>query len=128
MTAATGQVYVDRQRRDIHFSLGATAQGFGAISWKCFRRWTHASRSPDVGGILECGGKRSTTPLCLAQLRGNRESLDALCARGSHRREKGAVAASLCRRSPKCWLNDSPARRHMGCAFGENEFVRKSGG
>jgi len=27
---------------------------------------------------LECGGKRSATPLCLAQLRGNRESLHAL--------------------------------------------------
>jgi len=37
-------------------------------------RVTH-SRSPDVGGILDCGGKRSATPLCLAQLRGNRESL-----------------------------------------------------
>src|SRR5437667_4093723 len=31
-----------------------------------------------LGGILECGGKRSATPLCLAQLRGNRESLHAL--------------------------------------------------
>src|SRR5207247_1773316 len=73
-----------------------------------------------LGGILECGRKRSATPLCLAPLRGNRESLDALCARGSHRREKSAVAASLCRRSPKCWLN--------GLRFRENRFVRKSGG
>ena len=32
---------------------------------------TH-SRSPEVGGILECGGKRSATPLSLAQL--SRES------------------------------------------------------
>jgi hypothetical protein len=30
---------------------------------------------PSVGDILECGGKRSATPLCLAQLRGNRELL-----------------------------------------------------
>ena len=73
-----------------------------------------------LGDILECGGKRGATPLCLAQLRGDRESLDALCARGSHRREKGAVAASLCRRSPKCWLN--------GLRFRQNRFVRKSAG
>jgi len=52
-----------------------------------------------LGDILECGRKRSATPLCLAQLRGDRESLDALCARGSHRREKSAIAASLCRRA-----------------------------
>src|SRR5207247_788105 len=57
--------------------------------------------SPDLGGILECGGKRSATPLCFAHIRGNYESLDALCVRGSYRYEKSAVAASLCRRSPK---------------------------
>jgi len=34
-----------------------------------------------LGGILECGGKRRATPLCLAQPRGNREARDALCAR-----------------------------------------------
>jgi len=56
-------------------------------------RESNQPKSPGVGDILECGGKRSATPLCSALLRGNRESL-----------RKSAVAASLCRRSPKCWL------------------------
>jgi hypothetical protein len=38
-------------------------------------RESNQPRSPGVGDILECGGKRSATPLCLAQLRGHRESL-----------------------------------------------------
>jgi hypothetical protein len=55
--------------------------------------------SPDVGGVLECGGKRSATPLCL-----HRESLGVLCALEVHSDGgKSAVAASLCRRSPKYW-------------------------
>src|SRR5437773_10797059 len=29
-------------------------------------RQSNQPRSPDVGNILECGGKRSATPLCLA--------------------------------------------------------------
>jgi hypothetical protein len=48
---------------------------------------------------LECGGKRSARPLCL-----HREFLGVLCALEVHiDGGKSAVAASLCRRSPKCW-------------------------
>jgi hypothetical protein len=38
-------------------------------------RESNQPRSLGVGDILECGGKQSATPFCLAQLRGNRESL-----------------------------------------------------
>src|SRR6266567_2253527 len=73
-----------------------------------------------LGDHLECGGKRSATPLCLVSFAGMANHLTLSCARGSHRREKSAVAASLCRRSPKCWLN--------GLRFRESRFMRKLGG
>jgi hypothetical protein len=77
------------------------------------------SPSPNVGGILECGGKRSATPLCSHR----DESLGVLCALEVHiDGGKSAVAVSLCRRSPIGLAITISS--HLSDAFGENEFVR----
>src|SRR5204863_5151283 len=61
---------------------------------------TH-SRSPEVGGILECGGKRSATPLSLAQFSRESRVTSRFVRSKITPARKSAVAASLCRRSPK---------------------------
>src|SRR5213595_2433964 len=63
-----------------------------------------------LGNILECGRKRSATPLCLAPLRGNRESLDALSALEDHIGAK--KAPSLIR-----FVGAVQNAGLMGCAF-----------
>jgi len=64
------------------------------------------SPSPEVGGILQCGGKRSATPLCL-----QRESLGVLCARDVHiDGGKSGIAASLAGAVQNAGLNDSRAQ------------------
>src|SRR6266404_9645680 len=52
--------------------------------------------------LLECGGKRSATPLSS----GSQASRITWRTGGSHQVGKSAVAASLCRRSPKSVTKD----------------------
>ena len=58
--------------------------------------------SADRAAFLECGGKRSATPLFFAQLR----ERSRITWRSMHQRItpewKSAVVAVICRRSPKC--------------------------
>jgi hypothetical protein len=65
-------------------------------------RMTNTPERGNSGTFLDCGGKRSATPLFFAQLRGSSGINWRSMRGGSHRRGKSAVVATLCRRSPKC--------------------------
>jgi hypothetical protein len=55
-----------------------------------------------AGIFLDCGGKRSATPLCFSALRGHSHlNWRAQSASGTQHRGKSAVVVTLCRRNPK---------------------------
>ena len=85
---------------------GQTHKYFKVDAGDC-RLLVMASVSSTTATFLECGGKRSATPLSS----GSQASRITWRPGGSHQVGKSAVPASLCRRSPKkCDKKMSPNR------------------
>ncbi|PYM01713.1 MAG: hypothetical protein DMF19_05530 [Verrucomicrobia bacterium] len=58
-------------------------------------RMTNTPEPGNSGTFLDCGGKRSATPLFFAQLRGSSR------IKWGSMRGKSAIVATLCQRNPK---------------------------